>query len=231
MFPMHAICCLPLCLATAVLAAPAAGGESGDKDALPVVILLGDSIRMQYQAAVRAELNGKATVWAPEENCCHTAFVIPRLEKWVKGRNAAVVHINVGLHDLFINKRTNRPRHSLDVYAANLRTIFAKLKELTHADIIFALTTPVDEKRQATSKTYGRVVRRNSEIAVYNQEATEVARASGIHVDDVHSVLQNAGVQAMISDDGVHLSPKAVRPVAKQVAHSVLAVLAERPRR
>ena len=231
MFPMHTVSCLVSCLVIAVLAAPTLSGESENKGALPVVVLLGDSIRIQYQTAVRSELKGKATVWTPKENCCHTAFTIEHLEKWVKGRNAAVVHINVGLHDLFINKRTNRPRHSLDVYAANLRTIFAKLKELTHADIIFALTTPVDEKRQATSKTYGRVVRRNSEIAVYNQEATEVARASGIHVDDVHSVLQNAGVQAMISDDGVHLSPKAVRPVAKQVAHSVLAVLAERPRR
>jgi len=222
-------------LAVAVFAggsvALAASGEPKGKEPLPVVILLGDSIRKQYQNAVCAELKGKATVWAPKENCAHTAFTMAHVEKWVKGRNAAVVHINVGLHDLFINARTNRPRHSIDVYADNLQAIFRKLRELTDADIVFALTTPVDETRQATSKTYGRVVRRNPEITAYNQKAAEIAQAFGVRINDVHATVQNAGVETMISDDGVHLSREGIGPVARQVAQSVLAAFRERAKR
>ena len=235
MFPSHTGSCVVLCLATALFAhafaaesAPAGPPAEGS---FPVVILLGDSIRMQYQGKVRSTLKGRATVWSPKENCCHTAFTIANLGKWVKGRNAAVVHINVGLHDLYINARTNQPRHSLDVYAKNLRTIFLRLKDLTDADIVFALTTPVNEERQAASKTYKRVVRRNPQIVTYNQKAAEIARECGVRVNDVHAAVLSGGVEAMVCDDGVHLSPKGVTAAAEQVTQSVMAVLAERAKR
>ena len=235
MLPTHIEPCMTLCLSIAVLvgaaAAESAPAERAGGKPLPVVILLGDSIRKQYQNAVRAQLKGKATVWTPKENCAHTAFTIAHLDKWVKGRNAAVVHINVGLHDLFINARTDRPRHSLDVYAKNLKTIFSKLKELTDAEIVFALTTPVDEERQATSKTYGRVVRRNPEVVAYNLKAAEIARATGVRINDIHSTVLSPGVETTVSGDGVHLSPKGVRLATKQVAQCILAVLADRAKR
>jgi len=208
----------------------AADDAKGDKT-LPVVILLGDSIRIQYQGIVRAKLKGKATVWSPKENCAHTAFTLGHLETWVKGRNAAVVHINVGLHDLFLLENTNQPRHSLEVYTENLRAIFRKLKELTDADLIFALTTAVDEKRQAASKGYKRVVRRNPDIAAYNEKAAEIAREFGAHVNDLYGCVQAGGIETLISDDGVHLSPAGAQTVGQQVTQSILAVLEKRGKR
>ena len=185
---------------------------------LPVVILLGDSIRINYQKTVKAKLEGIATVWSPKENCAHTFFTLENLEKWVKGRDAAVVHINVGLHDLFLNAKTGRPRHDLDTYSANLRAIFAKLNTLTDAKIIFALTTPVVEERQASSKTYGRVVRHNSQIVEYNRAAAEIAKECGARLDDLHTVAVKAGVEEMIREDGVHLSKKGIARIGEQVA-------------
>lgn len=189
---------------------------------LPVVVLLGDSIRMNYENVVRTELTGKADVWSPKENCGHSAFTAKRIKGWVKGRKAAVVHINCGLHDLFLNATTNAPRHSLDVYERNLRTIFGKLRKHTDAEIIFALTTAVDEKRQASSKSYGRVVRRAADVTTYNEKARQVAQEFNIRVNDLHSTMEQAGVAAMLGDDGVHLSPEGAQKLGKQVAECIV---------
>ena len=196
-------------------------------DNLPLVILLGDSIRINYQGIVRSELEGKAKVWTPKDNCAHTLYTLQNLEKWLKGQDPAVVHINAGLHDLFLNEKTGQPRHSLELYSGNLRKILARLKELTDAKIIFALTTPVDEQRQASSKTYKRVVRRNPDIVRFNQQAAKIAKECGAAVDDVHSVAMEAGIDSVICDDGVHLTEKGKEVVGKQVARSVLSVLGE----
>ncbi|MBC8351117.1 MAG: c-type cytochrome [Planctomycetes bacterium] len=195
---------------------------------LPVVILLGDSIRINYQKTVAAELQDKATVWSPEENCRHTAYTLEQLEKWVAGRNASVVHINVGLHDLFLNSKTDQPRHSLAVYSTNLRKIFARLKELTDAEVIFALTTPVDESWQAASKTYKRVVRRNLDVIEYNLRATEIATAAGIRVNDIYGAAIAAGKHEILREsDGIHLSKRGEAVIGKEVAHSITFVLSE----
>ena len=203
------------------------GAEQEAKTDLPVVILLGDSIRINYQGTVRSELKGKAEVWSPKDNCAHSLYTLQNLDKWVTDRNASVVHMNVGLHDMFLNAKTGQPRHSLEVYSTNLRKILSRLKELTDAKIIFALTTPVDEQRQASSKSYKRVVRRNPDIVKYNQRATEIAKECGVAVDDVHTVAMEAGIENAICDDGVHLTEKGMEVVGKQVARSVLSALGE----
>ncbi|NQT16455.1 MAG: hypothetical protein HQ582_27095 [Planctomycetes bacterium] len=206
---------------------PAKSSAQEPNDHLPVVVLLGDSIRINYQGTVRAELEGEAIVWTPEENCAHSFFTLENVDKWIKGRNASVVHINVGLHDLFLSAKTDQPRHSLETYSENLRAIFAKLKELTDAEIIFALTTPVVEQRQASSETYKRVVRRSPHIVEYNRRAAEIAKECGVRIDDVHAIALKAGVEDVIRDDGVHLSEKGIGLIGKQVAHCVLSVLNE----
>ena len=198
---------------------------------LPVVILLGDSIRMNYQNVVVAELQGRATVWSPEENGQHTGFTLDNLEAWVKGRNAAVVHINVGLHDMFLSAKTDQPRHSLDVYTANLQAIFEKLMTLTDATIVFALTTPVDEERQAVSETYGRVVRRSEDIVRYNVAATKVARAAEVQINDLFTFSNKVGANKVLRQtDGIHLSDEGLERVGKHVADVIQRVLDKRER-
>ncbi len=204
---------------------PKNSAEHQPKSNLPLVILLGDSIRINYQQTVKAELQGNATVWSPKENCAHTFFTLESLEKWIQGREASVVHINVGLHDLFLDSKTKQPRHSLETYSTNLRAIFTKLKKLTDAKIIFALTTPVVEERQAASKTYGRVVRRNPHIVEYNLRATEIANGCGVGIDDLHSVAIEAGTETVIREDGVHLSEKGIAVIGEQVVQCVLSAL------
>ena len=192
---------------------------------LPLVILLGDSIRLNYQQATTDALAGTATVWTPQENCKHTLYTLQNLEKWLTDRDPAVVHINVGLHDMFLTSKGGQPRHNLEFYEANLRNIFAQLKHLTDARIIFALTTPVDEARQATSN-YGRVVRRSSDVLKYNQAARRITLASGAQLNDLHATILKAGKGEILKEDGIHLSEKGCEIVGKTVADLVKSQLA-----
>lgn len=54
-----------------------------------------------------------------------------------------------------------------------------KLRQLTDAKIIFALTTPVIESRQAASEGYKRVVRREADVVKYNAKAAQIASEMG----------------------------------------------------
>ena len=192
---------------------------------LPLVILLGDSIRINYQQAVGESLTNQATLWSPKENCKHTLYTLQNLEKWLTDQNPDVVHINAGLHDMFLTSKGGKPRHDIEFYEANLRNIFAQLKHLTDARIIFALTTPVDESRQATSN-YGRVVRRTSDVLKYNQAARRVALAHGVIVNDLHTAILKAGKEDILKEDGIHLSKKGQEVVGALVAQSITTQLA-----
>jgi hypothetical protein len=63
--------------------------------------------------------------------------MIKNLEKWLSGINPTLIHINVGLHDMFLNPKSLLPRHSPETYQQNLRTIFKKLRGITDALILF----------------------------------------------------------------------------------------------
>ena len=54
------------------------------------VILVGDSIRMGYQASVVKELEGVAEVWGPEQNGGNSANILAHLDEWVIAKDAAI---------------------------------------------------------------------------------------------------------------------------------------------
>jgi acyl-CoA thioesterase-1 len=231
---MKSILCFILLLASILISsslAPAAEKDCQQAEALPRVILLGDSIRMNYQAAATAALAGKAAVWAPKDNCRHTTYMLESLDRWLEeaGGKASVIHVNVGLHDMFLDGKTGKPRHSLELYEKNLRAIFAKLDELSSATVIFALTTAVNEDDQANSEGYKRVVRRNSDIDTYNARAREIAKESGIEVNDLNAFMKESGAEKILRPaDGIHLSPDGCESMGKEVAR-VIAVHLPKP--
>ncbi len=185
-------------LGVALLSGSVSAQEKSPSPSLPRVVLLGDSIRMNYQGAVKKALEGKAEVWSPEDNCRHTAFFLENLERWLEGKSPDVIHLNIGLHDMYLNEKTGKTRHSLDTYEVNLRAIFARLHEMTDAKLIFALTTVVDEELQAKSKGYGRVVRRNEDVRAFNARAREVATEMGVAVNDLHAFMEEVGPEKIL---------------------------------
>lgn len=203
----------------------AAGAEpDSSPSSLPTVVLLGDSIRMNYQAAVSAALEGEAVVSAPKDNCKHSVYMLENVERWLSGQEKAqVIHLNVGLHDMFLDSKTGKPRHTLEMYEANLRALFDKLDQLSDAKLIFALTTVVDEKLQAESEGYGRVVRRNQDIEIYNAKARAVAKEMGVQVNDLNAFMKEVGPAKILRpSDGIHLSPEGCEIIGSEVARVIL---------
>lgn len=196
-------------------------------DSPPLVVLLGDSIRMNYQATVKSELEGRASVWSPKDNCAHTAYSLQNLDRWLKesGGEPAIVHINVGLHDMFLNAKTGKTRHTLETYDRNLRALFGRLQERTKAKLVFALTTAVMEDRQAVSKGYGRVVRRNEDVDRFNARACSIAEEMGVEINDLNAFMKRVGVPRILRDDGIHLSPQGCSLLGREVAAQILARL------
>ena len=187
----------------------------------PLVVLLGDSIRMNYENVVKDKLKGKAEVWSPKENCAHSAHTLVNLEKWLAGRKPQVVHINVGLHDMYLDAKTGKTRHTLAIYDKNLRAIFAKLSRLTDTKIVFALTTAVIEKRQAESKGYKRVVRRNEDVDRFNSRAREIAKELGVAVNDLNAFMKQSGPEKLLREDGIHLTPAGCETLGGKVAEMI----------
>ncbi len=195
-------------------------GESAGP-ALPRVVLIGDSIRMGYQAVVKKALEGKAQIWAPEDNCRYAAYTLEHLDEWVSSRRPDVVHLNVGLHDMYLMENTGLPRTSLEDYAKNLRKIFERIRRETSAVLIFALTTPVHEQWQEVSEGYGRVVRREADVARYNRLARQLATEFSLPVNDLSRVVSAVGKEKLMTKDGVHFNPKGNDRLGNAVAAQI----------
>ena len=213
--------------ALALLAGLASNPAPDDASAgeLPVVVLIGDSIRMGYAPFVAERLAGKARVFSPEENGGDTANVLKSLEAWAVQTSPTVIHFNAGLHDLKLDRQTGRHQVDLDDYRANLVRIRRVLEDQTAARLIFATTTPVLDERHRARKPFDR---RESDVRDYNRAALGVLASPLIAVDDLHEfVVNELGPEEALVADGVHYTEDASRALAARVAASIEVALDE----
>ena len=190
---------------------------------LPKVLLLGDSIRMSYQAPVARLLDGKARVVGPAENCQFSEYTLASLDRWIAelGR-PDVVHWNNGLHDCGHNPARNPVQYSVESYRANLEAILRKLRNLTPR-IIWASLTPVHPDRPFRTDQWSW---RNAEIDAYNRAATELMQRQGIPINDLHGLIWPK-VDEYLFADQLHLSEAGQKACAEAVAAAVSAQLAQ----
>jgi len=185
---------------------------------MPSVVLIGDSIRMSYQPFVTEILRGEADVWGPEENGGTSVNVLAHLGSWAIARDADVIHLNCGLHDL---KRLEDPARTdvpLDAYRDNVRTILTTLGERTRSRIIWAATTPVNPQWHEQNKGF---VRLEADVDAYNEAAAAVATELGLQIDDLCAAVEAAGCDSVLGPDGVHFKPEGYRLLAETVAEAV----------
>lgn len=184
------------------------------------LVLVGDSIRMSYQPFVRKALTDACDVWGPAENCESSRTVLAHLDRWVLARDADVIHINCGLHDLRHDPGTSGPQVPPEEYRANVREILTRAAA-TGATLIWATTTPVSE---AVHNSYKESRRYSSDVEVYNRIAREVATGRGVPVNDLHGVVVRHP-EPLWSDDGVHFESEGYRLLGGAVAEFVRAAL------
>lgn len=188
---------------------------------LPKVLLLGDSIRMSYQALVAEAMRDRAEVVGPSENCQFSAHTLGCLERWLEELGSPdLVHWNNGIHDVGHNPERTPVQFPLDTYVANLKAILAKLRE-TGATVVWATSTPVHSKRPFVDTTWSW---RNEEIDQYNAAALELMQAERVPVNDLHAVI-GADVDLYLADDYLHLSEAGKQKAAEAVVSAIGAYL------
>lgn len=190
-----------------------------------LVILLGDSIRMGYQPTVVKELADVAEVWAPAENGAHTANLLVQLSTWVLPKNAAVIHVNAGLHDLkTVHYDTRELVVPLKHYRDNVGTLLRTMRDKTTAKVIWATTTLVNDEGSRQAREKKREFRRyNADVEAYNRAALKVCKKLGVPVNDLYAVSrQNSALQ---TPDGVHFTAEGYQVLGKRVADEIRAAL------
>lgn len=186
------------------------------------VVLIGDSIRMGYQEAVREQLAGVAEVGWPEMNGFDSRNVLAKLDEWVIAQNPAVVHINAGLHDLKKNRQTGAYQVPLEEYARNLEQILGTLLKLAGTKVLWAMTTPVNECWHQARKPFDRY---EADVTAYNQKAAEICGGLGVAVDDLYAVMMEAGRDQHLELDGVHFNEAGYRRLGGAVTKVIRASL------
>ena len=150
------------------------------------IVLIGDSIRLGYEAYVRTAFRDVAEVYAPTENCRFAHYVFRYLHEWKSlgtwPSDVDVVHWNAGLWDVihfFGDEAQTAPASYAEVIARidrRLRVLFPKAK------MIFATSTSVDEEAYKAAS----YKRSNAEIAAYNRLALEALADTDTVIDDLY---------------------------------------------
>lgn len=164
------------------------------------VLLIGDSIRIGYDKAVKRSLEGIANVYFPDDNCRFAAYVLRYLHEYKRlagGETIDVIHWNAGLWDC-LHLFEEEPQTPIDVYAYYIDRICARIQKLfPNAAVIFATSTSVQtEKMLSIFKRY------NDEIEKYNAAAVAVVKKHGFAVNDLYAV--SATLPEEAHSDAVH---------------------------
>ena len=190
------------------------------------ILLLGDSIRYGapgspgYGKIVMEKLEGKANVFAPDDNCRFVQYTLRYLYNWVRDledvkEKIDVIHWNNGLWDV-LRLNGDEPLTPVDMYVYFLKRVYNMLTKLfPNAKIVFALTTPVQE--DMANPTF---MRYNSDIEEYNKAAKEFMDSVGVCVNDFYSVIKPYGKD--VHSDWVHFNERGCEILADAVIEKVM---------
>ncbi len=172
--------------------------RKSDDPKLPRVLVVGDSISMNYHEAAKRALAGVANYHRNEGNASSSTAGVANMELWLgdykeRGLHWDVIQFNHGLHDLkqTYDASTNTfGAHSvpLDDYKKNLEKEITILKR-TGAKLIWCSTTPVPNDNKGT---YAR--HKGAELD-FNRAALEVMKLHPeILITDLHQVVDGSPV-------------------------------------
>ncbi len=164
------------------------------------ILLIGDSIRMGYDKAVKKTLDGIANVYFPDENCRFAAYVLRNIHEYksmLEGNTVDILHWNAGLWDC-LRLFEEEPHTPKEIYAYYIERICVRIKKLfPNAKVIFATSTRVlSEKMSKDFKRY------NEDIEEYNRIAVEIVEKHGFEVNDLYAV--SATLPESAHSDSVH---------------------------
>ena len=184
------------------------------------ILLLGDSVRMQYQPVVGEKLADIAEVSGPEENGRWSGYTLNSLRFWLPQMPSPdLVQWNCGLWDMGDDYQEGRHFYPLELYEETCHRICRILRKVTGKPglpIVIATTTPT---------LHGD----HEDILLYNEVLRKVAREENAEVNDLYAVVAPAKTK-MICEDHIHLTQDGVEAVAEQTAKKLRSILARQPK-
>ena len=179
------------------------------------VVLLGDSIRMNYGPRTAERLGGGYSVWQPEDNCRFAKYLLQGIfvdwREQIAGCD--IVHFNAGNWDISDNVGDG-PLSTKEEYAANILRAAKYLRTLA-GTVCFATTIPARPERAITD---------NRLVAEYNDAVVPLLEKEGVLIDDLWSLV-NADIYKYIrEDDLTHLSEAGIEACSAQVADFIRSV-------
>jgi hypothetical protein len=179
-----------------------------NKQDLPRVLLIGDSITRAYFPTVEAELKDKAYVARiATSKAVGDPALLSEIQTFATQAKFDVVHFNIGMHGW---------DYSEAQYRENLPGLVAAIRKAAPgAKLVWAHTTPVRKDREKGAS--------NARIQERNKIAAAVMAAEKVPVDDLHAMISD-GPFDLHSDD-VHFTKAGNTVLGKQVAASVSRLL------
>jgi hypothetical protein len=184
---------------------------------LKKVLLLGNSIRISYQPAVKEMLSGIAEVVGPQDNCRYSLYTATLLDQWIEECGIPdIVHWNNGLWDAGHDPNRFPSQIPIEMYCKNLEIIIKRLQRL-EAQIIWATTTPVGKEGNPLELFWSW---QNNEISFYNSAATELMKKNEIPINNLHELV-SSDLFTYLGRDKLHLSERGIQVCAKAVTNLI----------
>lgn len=178
------------------------------ENALPRVLLIGDSITRAYYKDVEENLKGKAYVARLASSAAiGDPALILQIHTFLSEARFDVVHFNVGMHGWAYSEDDYR-KHLPDV----LKTI---RKSAPGARLVWASTTPVRKDRDPGPS--------NARIQARNEIAQNYFTAQHVRVDDLYTLMT---AHPDLHTDDVHFNKEGAALQARQVAAEIEKLLA-----
>ncbi len=174
------------------------------------VLMLGDSIRMQYTPKVKELLKGRANVYGPVDNGRWSDYTLNSLRFWLPQLpDPDIVHWNNGIWDMGDDYDEGFPHVSLEDYEKNVVRIFRVLRKLVSPDIkiIAATTIPWINANM-------------EQLAQYNEAIRRAAAEEGVALDDLYTAFR-PDMEKLIGPDKVHMNEDGIRLTSGLVAKSI----------
>jgi hypothetical protein len=195
-------------------------------EALPQVLIIGDSISIGYTPHVKKLLKDAANVSHNEGNAANTGNGLEKIDAWLGDTKWQVIQFNWGLHDLCyrnpkLSKKSNRDKvngtvtTTLADYGKNLELLVQRL-EKTGAKLIWVNTTIVPE---------GEAGRIAGDEKKYNEVAAEVMKKHSIPITDLHTVSASIEPALFEGPGNVHFKLAGNKKLAKPVADGIRKLL------
>ncbi len=218
---------LAIAAGCAILAGFASCAHADAEQALPNVLIIGDSISIGYTEPLQKILKGKAVVVHNPGNAGPSTRGLANLDAWLGDTRWDVVHFNHGLHDLkyvddkgenATSKETGHMQVPVAQYAKNMEAIVLGLKK-TGAKLIFATTTPVPDNPAGP-------IREPEQVRIYNAAALKIMKKHGVMVNDL-CAFALPRLKELQKPNNVHFTDEGSKALAQQVARHILEALGQ----